>query len=121
MFKKLNVPAVVLERLVLVSDKLFDHVVNSNLEVRTSTAIDPITGSSKEGALFTYEAVPRAAIFWFNVIYKDPRNFKMNGEPIEYDMNWVIENTERGLRYLEYLGVGGMVTRGMGRMRMLNL
>jgi len=118
---QMGVPSMILDRLILTSDKLFTHVVNSNLEVRTSTAIDPITGSSKEGALFTYEAVPRSTIFWFSVIYKDPRNFKMNGEKIEYDIDWVRENVEKGLSYYEYLGVGGMVTRGMGRLKILNL
>ena len=116
----LGVPGEVLDHLVLTSDKLYSHVVNSNLEVRTSTAIDPVTGTSKKGALFTYEAIPRSALFWFPVIYKDPRNFRINGDRIEHDMDWVVENVERGLSYYEYLGVGGMTSRGMGRLRVLN-
>ena len=50
------------KRLVLVDDGLFCQIVNSNLEVRTSVSIDPITGAAKEGALFTYEALPRASL-----------------------------------------------------------
>jgi len=119
--KQLNLPDTIINNVVLVSDKLFSHVVNSNLEVRTSTAIDPVTGSSKEGALFTYEAVPRSVVFWFNVIFKDPRNFKYHLGQIDLNLNDVIQNVENGLRYIEYLGVGGMVTRGMGRLKTLNL
>lgn len=38
-------------RFVLVSDKLFSPVVNSNLEVRTSVAIDPRTGAGGRGSI----------------------------------------------------------------------
>src|SRR6266545_4703677 len=44
----------VCDHLVLVKDALFSQVVNSNLEVRTSVAIEPEQGAAKEGALFTY-------------------------------------------------------------------
>ena len=49
-------------RIVLVSPKLFSQIVNSNLEVRTSVAINPETGAAEERALFTYEAIPRATV-----------------------------------------------------------
>ncbi|RKY59827.1 MAG: type III-B CRISPR module RAMP protein Cmr4 [Candidatus Latescibacterota bacterium] len=118
--KGMGVPGVVLDRLVLVPDKLFGQVVNSNLEVRTSTAIDPFTGSSLEGALFTYEAIPRSTVFAFSAIYKDPRNFQLGGQKLTKEVGWVVENVEMGMKYWEFLGIGGMVTRGMGRMRVLN-
>ncbi|MEM4390222.1 MAG: RAMP superfamily CRISPR-associated protein, partial [Candidatus Micrarchaeia archaeon] len=41
-----HVPQEVQSRMVLVSDKLFSQVVNSNLEVRTSVSIDPTTGAA---------------------------------------------------------------------------
>jgi len=116
-----GVTSSVMDRVVLVSDKLFGHVVNSNLEVRTLTAIDPITGSTKEGALFTQEAIPRTTFFWFPIVYKDPRNFQMDGQTLEKDALWVMDQVERGMRYYEALGIGGKVTRGMGRIRILNL
>ncbi|MGQ9631546.1 MAG: type III-B CRISPR module RAMP protein Cmr4 [bacterium] len=116
-----GIPPSVMERLILVPDKLFGQLVNSNIEVRTSVSIDPVTGASKEGALFNYEAIPRATILWFTVVYKNPRNFKLNGKTIDHDVDWVQEKVEKGLECIEYLGIGGMVTRGMGRMRTLNL
>ncbi|AEH44107.1 CRISPR-associated RAMP protein, Cmr4 family [Thermodesulfatator indicus DSM 15286] len=60
-------------RIVLVSDKLFSQIVNSNLEVRTSVAINPETGATEEGALYTYEAIPRATFLWFDVVVDDFR------------------------------------------------
>ncbi len=119
--KEANLSEDILNRLVLIPDSLFSHVVNNNLEVRTSTAISAITGASVEGALFTYEAIPRATIFWFQVIYKRPGDFLLDGKPVERDIDWVRERVEEGLDYLEYLGVGGMANRGMGRLQVLNL
>jgi len=49
--------------IVIAPERLFSQIVNSNLEVRTSVSINPITGAAKEGALFTSEAIPRGTIF----------------------------------------------------------
>jgi len=95
------------DRVVLVSDKLFSQVVNSNLEVRTSVSINPETGAAEKGALFTYEAIPRATVFWFDVIDREKDN--------------IPEIVEDSLKMFETLGVGGMSSRGFGRLRVLNL
>lgn len=118
-------------RLVLVPDRLFPRIVNDNLEVRTSVAIDPATGAAEEGALYTYEAIPRATVIWFEVLYNKPEYFiiKQNGHSrqIQHDRTngegwrWLEDNVKKGLRLLEHMGVGGMNTRGMGRLRILNL
>ncbi|MDM8519381.1 type III-B CRISPR module RAMP protein Cmr4 [Anaerolineales bacterium HSG6] len=111
----------ILERVVVVSTSLFGQLVNNNLEVRTSNAIDKITGTVMQGALFTYEAVPRGTIFWTQVIYKDPSNFSLDNQPLEQGMLWVQQQVELGLRTLDPMGLGGKVTRGMGRVKLLNL
>ena len=116
-----EIPRDIKNRYVLVSDKLFSRVVNSNLEVRTSVAIDPRTGAAEEGALFTYEAIPRATILWFYVIQNSPSKFDLpedSGVKTEGD---VINEVEKGVRLFETFGIGGMQTRGFGRMRILNL
>jgi len=77
---------------------LFGHVVNNNLEVRTSTAISPITGASVEGALFTYEAIPRATISWCDLVYKRPGDFLLDGTPVEGEIAWVQEQVDKGVR-----------------------
>ena len=120
-FQAMGIQTEILNRLVLISDKLFTRIVNDNLEVRTSVAIDPATGAAEEGALYTYEAIPRATVLWFSVTYNDPKNFQINKKPLEHDISWLKSNVEKGLNYVEHLGVGGMGTRGMGRMRVLNL
>jgi CRISPR-associated protein Cmr4 len=112
----------ILQRSVLVPNKLFAQIVNDNLEVRTSVSIDPETGAAEEGALFTYEAIPRSAIFRFSITYLKPDFFKINGRDtpapaINGHNATVQEVVERGLAQFEHLGIGGMNTRGMGRLK----
>lgn len=105
-------------RAVLVSDRLFGHIVNDNLEVRTSVSIDPATGAASEGALFTYEALPRTAVLAFEVVVSDPKHFRIKGVvPLDGEIGRVRETVEKGIGFFKDLGVGGMNTRGMGRMR----
>ncbi len=181
-------------RIVIVSERLFTHIVNSNLEVRTSVSINPETGAAEEGALFTYEAIPRATILWMDVAVRDfkgsfPSRGKWseiirrkglsdnpdawgdlpdempnrkhpveevlrilgyinerpqgNGERskkywddlkkiyegfkdtcrryIEFNLNWnsPFDVILAGLQWVEHLGIGGMGTRGFGRVRCL--
>ncbi|MHA1723079.1 MAG: type III-B CRISPR module RAMP protein Cmr4, partial [Candidatus Baldrarchaeia archaeon] len=106
----------IFDRLVIVSDSVFSQIVNSNLEVRTSVSINPITGAAEEGALFTYESIPRTTIFYFDVVYQKPEHFGLNLE-----LNEVISTVETGFGLFEFLGVGGMGTRGFGKLRVFGL
>lgn len=127
-----QVPPTIKECAILVSDKLFSQVVNSNLEVRTSVSIDPETGAAADKALFTYEAIPRAAILWLDVVED---NFRENGDTLIWPVTQTVktknfpngETWQRpldivtaGLKLAEMLGIGGMGTRGFGRVRLLN-
>ena len=134
------IPNDIKNRAVLVSSKMFGHIVNDNLEVRTSVSIDPRTGAAAEGALFTYEALPRACVLYFEVVVSDPKFYRIartvekNGkketesviplsdaEHPEGDIDKVKSTVNNGLKLFETLGVGGMNTRGMGRLRVLNI
>lgn len=117
----LGIPNYILDRMALVSDKFFGYVVNSNLEVRTSVAIDAATGAAEEGALFTYEALPRGSVLYWEVICRNPGHFAIGKEEAAAvtsptDVHAVVE---KAYPYLEALGIGGMGTRGMGRLRVL--
>lgn len=117
-----HVPAAIKERAMLVSDKLFSQIVNSNLEVRTSVSIDPETGAAADKALFTYEAIPRSAILWLDVVEDDfSRQFpKGHNKAKELKHERPLHVVTAGLKLAEYLGIGGMGTRGFGRVRLLN-
>jgi CRISPR-associated protein Cmr4 len=130
----------ILNRAVLVSDKMFSHIVNDNLEVRTSVSIDPQTGAAADGALFTYEALPRGSVLYFEVVISNPKYYhipvqivKDGKKVIEYrvplcdqqhrdgDIKKVENTVGSGLKLFASLGIGGMNTRGMGRLDILNL
>jgi len=134
------IPAEIKNRAVLVSDALFSIIVNSNLEVRTSVSIDPDTGAAQDKALFTYEAIPRTAIFWMNVVVEEHRQNEFPGKSWcesknddEKDQSTLekyknagvawespIDVVDAGLEWMEHLGVGGMSTRGFGRVKVLS-
>lgn len=119
--KTLGVPEYIISRLGIVSDKLFTHIVNSNLEVRTSVAIDPATGAAQEGALFTYEALPRGTVLTWEVTCRNPKHFKINQNDVKaVESPDKVKDIVAGAdSYLEHLGIGGMGSRGMGRLRVL--
>jgi len=107
------------EDIVIVPEKLFSHIVNSNLEVRTSVSIDPITGAAKEGALFTSEAIPRGTIFHGKIrifdksVYQEIEN---RLQPLPND-KLLTDALNDSKHYYETLGIGGMTTRGFGRLK----
>lgn len=117
-----NVPNEIKKRTALVSNKMFSHIINDNLEVRTSVSIDPQTGAASEGALFTYEALPRGSVLAFEVTVSDPKYYRIgNSEPFKDNggIPKIKSTIVNGLKLLEPLGIGGMSTRGMGRLRVL--
>ena len=118
------------------------------MEVRTSVSIDPETGAAADKALFTYEAIPRSAILWLDVVEDDfkgakDRHFprtenkckveeveKENGakedrytdnagNPLGNGEVWEkpLDVVTAGIKLAKLLGVGGMGTRGFGRVR----
>ncbi|MBC7107314.1 MAG: type III-B CRISPR module RAMP protein Cmr4 [Methanomassiliicoccales archaeon] len=95
-------------RVVMIPEKLFSQIVNDNLEVRTSVRIDPMTGAAVDRGLFTYEAIPRGTVIGFEVACEKIRK---QVPDIEKVMNAVKP-------YFKLLGIGGMGTRGFGRLEL---
>ena len=111
-----------LDDIVIVPDTLISQIINSNLEVRTSVSIDPITGAAKEKALFTSEAIPRGTIFYGNIRIFDKSSYAQTEEKLQPLPS--IEELQNALKdskhYYESLGIGGMTTRGFGRLKILS-
>ena len=105
--------------IVIVPESLFSQIVNSNLEVRTSVSIDPITGAAKERALFTSEAIPRGTILYGNIRIFDKNSFtgiegKLEPLPDVEKLECALKESKH---FFETLGIGGMTTRGFGRIK----
>jgi len=119
------------DKVAIVNDTLFSHIVNSNLEVRTSVAIDPERGAAEDKALFTYEALPRATFLTAEVVQDDYRDAWPLGEDAQSktekgnvlpgNAKWSgpLDVVKNGLQMIEWLGVGGMGTRGFGRIAII--
>lgn len=65
-------------------------------------------------------------MLWFDVVFNDPKNFdakiKMSNNSVDANLERDVKPTViNGLKLFETLGIGGMQTRGFGRMRILNL
>ena len=105
-------------RLIIVSENLFSTLINMNLEVRTSVRIDPNTGSAKPGALFTYEAIPRTTLLAFDLIYEDFRHNEKESSPLLIEESK--ETVLSGMSLLNVMGIGGMNTRGFGRIKRIH-
>jgi CRISPR-associated protein Cmr4 len=115
------------KQIAIVKESLFSHIVNSNLEVRTSVAIDPERGAAVDKALFTYEALPRATFLTAEVVLDDYREAwplaenaqsqTAKGNVLPGNAKWSgpLDVVKSGIQMIEWLGVGGMGTRGFGR------
>jgi len=101
--------------IVIVPEPLLSQIINSNLEVRTSVSIDPVTGAAKEKALFTSEAIPRGTVFYGIVRAFDKKAFSGNNNLPDVEDIWAA--LEDSKKYYETLGIGGMTTRGFGRLK----
>ena len=99
----------------IVSSEVFHHIVNSNLETRTSVSINPVTGTAESGALFTYEALPRGTVFIMDITYENPKNYGNDEYENDEGLNTVIRTVEKGFELFSSLGIGGMGTRGFGK------
>lgn len=118
-------------KIVVVHESIFSHLVNSNMEVRTSVSIDPFRGAAIDGALFTYEALPRTTVLIQDVVMDNYRSGKFGGDetsnqtsqknllPAGTEWKSPIDVLHSGLDMIGLLGVGGMGTRGFGRMSIL--
>lgn len=114
--EKLNIPPRYVERMVIVPEYVFSNLVNSNMEVRTSVVIDPETGAAKGTGLFTYEAVVKGALFVFELTENDYAAIwsKVNHAEKGSSAAEMIEN--KAFPGIEAVGIGGMTTRGFGRL-----
>jgi len=120
-FETLGINDYIKKKLCVVPDKLFSYIVNSNLEIRTSVSINPETGAAEDGALFTYEALPRGTVLYWDITCRHPAHFKIGGTAITgaTTPEAIHDIVTSAHSHLEHLGIGGMSTRGMGRLRVL--
>ncbi|MCI5144577.1 MAG: hypothetical protein D3923_03405, partial [Candidatus Electrothrix sp. AR3] len=93
---------------VLLDENNFYRLVETCLERRTCNRVDQDTGTVAQGALFSYEALPRASLL-YSRIYAErfPENIKVGSASS-------LEVCELAREGFARMGIGGMQTRGLG-------
>jgi len=104
----------------VLSDDEFRHFVSLSTEVVTRTAIDNITGTVKDGALFTEEYLPSETILYSLVlaspIFKIEKQYFNVGEKGKEAMA-IMDFFIKHLRSQHVIQVGGDATVGKGLVR----
>ncbi len=108
--------------LYIVDETSFTRIVNGNLDVRTSVPIVPETGIAKSTGPFMVESIPRGTILGFDLVPSCddfPRDFEGNNL---FPDRWtsILDVVETGILLVEVKGVGGLSTRGMGRLKWID-
>jgi CRISPR-associated protein Cmr4 len=99
----------IIKHTVLLDDTSFYRLVETCLERRTCNRVDQDTGTVADGALFSYEALPRASLLYTRIHANNSFTEKIDGNyasPLA-----VCELAREGFARM---GIGGMQTRGLG-------
>ncbi len=110
---------------IVVAEWIFTYLINNNMEIRTSVVIDPETGAAAGQGLFTYEAVARGAIFGVEIIEND---FMQGWQKVDWNTgispkpgDTIDMISDYALDGIKSVGLGGMTTRGFGRLAFTEL
>jgi CRISPR-associated protein Cmr4 len=99
----------IVNKTVLLDEKHFYRLVETCLERRTCNRVDQDTGTVAQGALFSYEALPRASLLCSRIFAEKSLPGTIKGgykSPLD-----VCELAKEGFARM---GIGGMQTRGLG-------
>ena len=111
--------------LVFLAEEVFSHLLSKNVEIRTSVAIDPVTGAGADGALFTYESLPRGTTLYFEVavchLCAAPYQPPLAGGLTQTGSDGVWEVLAKARPYFRWVGIGGMTSRGFGKCDIVDL
>lgn len=92
------------ERLLLISDEMFDYCVSSCTEIQTNIKIDSEMGTAKEGGLRYQEFLPSDSVL-YSVVYFSSRSNELQALNIKQYLQHSINR---------FLQIGGDVTLGKG-------
>ena len=101
----MGVPEEALSGATLTSDKVLAHLIRDNPASYPIHLIDPETNGITHRLAPLCGMIPRGTIMWFSVGYS-----RRGG---------VIDAVEDGISHLEHIGVGGLTSREVGRIKLL--
>jgi hypothetical protein len=101
----LGVPEEVLDRTVLTSDGLLSHLLRDNPIHQPIELIDPQTNEVMKRSVPLWGMIPQGTIMYFTVGYSRRKD--------------IVSAVEDGISHLEHIGVGGLTSREVGRIKLL--
>ena len=99
----------IIKHCVLLDETSFYRLVETCLERRTCNRVDQDTGTVADGALFSYEALPRASLLSSRIHAGNPFTGNIDGN---YASPFAV--CELAREGFARMGIGGMQTRGLG-------
>jgi len=97
------------ERLLLVSDEVFDYGVSECTQIMAQIAIDPKSGTTKDGSLRYQEELPSDTIMYAVVQWGDTKNSKEESLKADTIKNFICEQV-----IAKHIQMGGDETCGRG-------
>ncbi len=92
------------ERLLLISDEMFDYCVSSCTEIQTNIKIDSEKGTAKDGGLRYQEFLPSDSVL-YSVVYFSDKSKDLEAKAVKKYLRDTIK---------DFLQVGGDITLGKG-------
>ena len=92
------------ERLLLISDEMFDYCVSSCTEIQTNIKIDSEKGTAKDGGLRYQEFLPSDSVL-YSVVYFSDKSKDLEAKAVKKYLRETIK---------DFLQVGGDITLGKG-------
>jgi len=93
-----------LERLLLISDEMFDYCVSSCTEIQTNIKIDSEKGTAKDGGLRYQEFLPSDTVL-YSIVYFSGKSNELQAETIKKYLQEAIDG---------FTQIGGDITLGKG-------
>jgi len=93
------------DKLLLISDAMYDYVVTSCTEVQTQIKIEAKTGTTKDGSLRYQELLPADSLL-YSIVYFSPQSFN------EFQAKTVQEHVQTVIK--DFIQIGGDETLGRG-------
>ena len=103
----------IIKHTVLLDDTSFYRLVETCLERRTCNRVDQDTGTVADGALFSYEALPRASLLSTRIHAERSFPENLSGK-IDGNHATPLAVCELAREGFARMGIGGMQTRGLG-------
>jgi len=116
----------IFRHVIVLNENQFIGLAHLCTSFTSHVSVDSKTGSSRQGALFSVEAINRLSVLSFEIVFTNPRTHglslfvntkNLRDETLDGTIETVQRIIQSGLDKVRYYGVGGKRNRGFGKMQ----